>query len=224
MKIALIGDYDEAVPAHQAIPLAIKLSGVEGVSFKWIHSTEVDPAQLSNFGGIWAVPASPYLNMENILSGIQFARENDIPFLGTCGGYQHAALEYARNALGFSEADNAEVNPEAKMLLIAGLSCKLYDVKNEIKLTIGSFIHAVYDADRISEEYFCGYGVNANYLSIFENGGLKFSGFDDDGDPRILELPANRFFIGTAFQPERSAFQGQPHPLVSRFVNAVAKT
>ena len=224
MKIALIGDYNESVAAHQAIPLAIGLTEVEGVSFEWIHSTQVDARNLSDFAGVWAVPASPYENMENILKGIQFARENDVPFLGTCGGYQHAALEFARNALAYEEADNAEVNPDAKMPLIAGLSCRLYDVKNEIRLLQDSHIHAIYGQERISEEYFCGYGVNADYLSIFDGSGLVFSGFDDDGDPRVLEIEDHKFFVGTAFQPERSAFQGRPHPLVTRFVNALAKS
>ena len=217
-KIALIGDYNESVTAHRAIPLAIELVGCIEVVFEWIH---IDLDQLFSFSGFWCVPASPYANMENVLAVIKFARVNNVPFLGTCGGYQHAALEFARNELGYAEADNAEVYPETKMPLISALSCKLYNVKSTVQLIPDSLLQHIYSENEINEEYFCGYGINVDYLSIYEGSDLMFSGFDIDGDPRALEIRKNTFFIGTAFQPERSALACHTHPLVSAFVRSV---
>lgn len=224
MKIGLIGDHDEQVPAHNAIPIALQLAANElelPIEHQWIHSTKIDISKLSEFDGLWCVPASPYENNENVLETINHARVHDIPFLGTCGGYQYAAWEFVRNELGHDEADNSEINPDTEMPLINSLVCKLYDVKGSIELTADSVIAAAYGNTSISEEYFCGYGVNREYLDLFKNTDLEFTGFDDDGDPRTLEIRKNRFFMGTAFQPERSAFGGTVHPLVRAFLKAV---
>ena len=223
MKVGLIGDYQESVPAHQAIPTALELAaGQVGttVEFEWLHSNTLHQTQLQDYSALWCVPASPYENTENVLQAIKYAREENVPFLGTCGGYQHAALEFARHELGYDKADNTEINPQTTMPLISGLACKLYDEEGAIKLTQNSLIAEIYDATSISEEYFCGYGVNRDYLHIFEGTDLYVSGFVEDGDPRCLEIAANKFHLGTAFQPERSALKGSPHPLICAFLNA----
>lgn len=221
MKIALVGDYSDEVVAHRAIPTAIEFaSEAESTTsaIQWIHSEEIVVEELSNYSAFWCVPASPYSNMENVLRVIEYARTNNIPFFGTCGGYQHAALEYARNALGYIGADNAEVNSETNMPLVAALSCKLYEVRNQISLAAGSFVQNIYQAEHVEEEYNCGYGVNPEYLSLFEGSDLTFTGFDKDGDPRVLEISNNKFFVGTAYQPERSALSGISHPLIRQFI------
>jgi CTP synthase (UTP-ammonia lyase) len=225
MKIGLIGDYSQTVTAHRAIPISIDLA-LEKLSQKaqieWISSTEIPLYDLEKFAGIWCVPASPYRNMENVLRAITFARKKDIPFLGTCGGYQHAALEFARNALGYSNAENGEVNPEATMPLISALACRLVEVSDRIHLSPNSKIARIYNESTISEEYRCGYGVNREYLRLYEGSEMKFAGFDADGDPRTLEIPSNKFFIGTAFQPERAGLRNQTHPIVLAFLQAAA--
>ena len=122
LRIALIGDYNAQVIAHQAIPEALRLSGerlgqqVEGL---WTHTASItNPReQFADFDGIWCVPASPYANTEGALETIRFARESGLPFLGTCGGFQNAVLEYARNVCGITEADHAETNPASSSLV-----------------------------------------------------------------------------------------------------------
>lgn len=226
MRVGLIGDYDVSVTAHKAIPLALELASKKisrSVEFQWLNTDSFKLSSLSEFDALWCVPASPYKNTDKVLRAIRFARENNVPFLGTCGGYQHAALEFAQNVLGYREAENLEINPEASMPLISGLACKLYDQKAQINLIEGSSIAAIYGTTKISEEYFCGYGVNREYLHIFESSDMCFTGFDEDGDPRSLEISKNRFFVGTAFQPERSAFEGLAHPLIYEYLNATTK-
>ncbi|MEM7259273.1 MAG: hypothetical protein AAF404_17995 [Pseudomonadota bacterium] len=224
MKIGLIGDYQEAVTAHRAIPkgLALAADAISvSVEYTWLHSSSIPQHSLEEFDGLWCVPASPYEDDNNVLNAIGYARTNNRPFLGTCGGYQYAALEFARTQLGYPNAENAEVVPATSMPLISGLSCKLYDKKDGIKLIDKSIISGIYDSTAITEEYYCGYGVNAGYLHLFEGSEMVFSGFDGDGDPRCLEIPANRFYIGTAFQPERSSINGEAHPLICAYLMAI---
>ena len=221
MKVALIGDQNDEVIAHRAIPLALELNASQlaiDCTFEWIASDAVQKSDLTRFDAIWCVPASPYINRDGALKAIQTARENDIPFLGTCGGYQHAVLEFARNVLGFCKAENTEEFPEAEMPLISGLQCKLVEKTAGINLLKGSKVQAIYQARSVNEEYHCSFGVNPDYLSIFTDSSMRFTGFDNDGEPRALEIADHPFFIGTAFQPERAALLGQTHPLVTEFL------
>jgi len=80
---------------------------------------------LEAFAGFWCVPGSPYRDMDGALRTIRFARETRCPFLGTCGGFQHAVIEYARSVLGLTDADHMESNPDAELPLIIALACRL---------------------------------------------------------------------------------------------------
>src|SRR5437763_4883736 len=138
VRIGLIGDYDPEVPAHRAIPAALRLAAdrcggaVEPVWLATAGLTGDVPARLAGCAGLWCVPASPYANADGALAAIRFARESGSPFLGTCGGFQHALLEYARHVLGFGGAEHAETSPEAAMPLIAPLSCSLVEKSGHI--------------------------------------------------------------------------------------------
>ena len=128
IRIGLIGDYNPAVTAHQAIPRALALTGDTlrvPIDHEWIPTEEIhDAARLSGFDGLWCVPASPYRSMEGALRAIRFAREQGRPFLGTCGGFQHAIIEYARNVLGWADAEHAETAPNAARPVITPLSLR----------------------------------------------------------------------------------------------------
>lgn len=225
IRIGLIGDYSPEVTAHVAIPKALALAAREPggeIETTWLATESVarDVEQLSSFDGLWCVPASPYASMDGALSAIRFAREQGLPFLGTCGGFQHAVIEYARNVLGYTEADHGESNPTSTMPLIAPLSCPLVGANGAIRLKEGSRVSRIYGKDEIAEEYYCNYGVNVRYQSLLEGGGMKVTGVDAEGEPRIVELIEHPFFIATLFQPERSALAGIMHPLVSAYVQA----
>jgi len=227
MKIGLIGDYDATVTAHRAIPVAISLATrnlAQSFSIQWIHSEDLTSLLLEELAGVWCVPASPYHDMEKVLHAIHFARIANIPFLGTCGGYQHAALEFARNELGFVNAGNSEVDPHCEMPLVSALACKLVEVSDRIFFASDSKIADIYQTLSASEEYRCSYGVNRDYLSIFEGSAMRFTGFDANGDPRVLEIADHRFFVGTAFQPERAALKDCSHPIVESFLDAVVSS
>ena len=228
IRVALVGDHKPAETAHVAIPQALKIAAAQTgytVEHEWLATPDLASGaneQLKRFDALWGVPASPYENMDGALAAIRYARETRLPFLGTCGGYQHAVLEYARNVLGYREADNAEVNPQAAMPLIALLSCALVEKSGAITLAADSYIRALCEKTDVNEQYHCSYGVNPAYLSIFSSSDLVVSGVDPDGEPRAIELKGHPFYIGTAFQPERSALRNETHPLISAFIRAAA--
>ena len=92
------------MPVHQAIPLALELASAYHrmrIEWTWVSTVSVRDAatDLAPYRGIWCVSASPYLNTQGAISSIRFAREQGVPFLGTCGGFQHALLEYAQNVM-----------------------------------------------------------------------------------------------------------------------------
>src|SRR4051812_33214462 len=160
--VALIGDYDASVPAHQAIPLALTLAGELlslPMSFEWIPTDEIeDTTRLSKFEGVWCVPASPYRSMDGALTAIRFARESQRPFLGTCGGFQHAVVEYARNVLGWADAEHGETAPDARRLVITPLECSLVEATDTVILRPGTLIAAAWQQNEIVEGYNCRYG------------------------------------------------------------------
>lgn len=229
IKIGLIGDYSPEVTAHVAIPKALGLAAEEikcGINTIWLGTEDIaeNIGELSEFDALWCVPASPYKNMDGALAAIRFARENEIPYLGTCGGFQHTLIEYARNVLNLKEADHSESNPQTEMPIIAPLACSLIEAQGVIELEENSRINRIYGCREIYEKYHCSYGFNPQYKSILEQSEMEITGADESGDPRVLELNSHPFFIATLFQPERSALSSSPaaHPLVRAFLETAA--
>ena len=226
VSIGLMGDYDPEKKAHIAIPEALKLVSEEiqiKIDPHWLPTESLIEnygETLSSFNGLWCVPGSPYKSMEGTLNGIRFARENKIPFIGSCGGFQHAVIEYARNVLGFSNASHAETDPEAGFKIISPLSCSLVGKEGQIRFREGSKIAGIYNSSESTEDYHCNYGINPEYKEKFSNGDISITGFDLEGEPRVIEISSHPFFIATLYQPERSAFSGKIHPLIKAFVKA----
>ncbi|TVT84070.1 CTP synthase [Pseudomonas sp. H3(2019)] len=227
LRIALIGDYDPQVTAHQAIPLALNLAAQHAevdVQVEWLATDHIDVnTQLADFDGFWCVPASPYRNMDGALLAIRFAREQQRPFLGTCGGFQHAVLEYARNVLGWADAEHGETAPDAIRAVLTPLTCSLVEVADSIRLVEGSLIANAYATTEIREGYHCRYGVNPAFEEQLLTHNLKATGHDSAGDLRAVELSDHPFFVATLFQPERAALAGTLPPLVEAFIKACVR-
>lgn len=225
-RVGLIGDYDATVPAHLAIPIALRLAGDEvgvSVEFDWIPTEEiVDTSRVIDFSGLWCVPASPYRSMAGALTAIRFARENHRPFLGTCGGFQHAIIEYARNVLGWTNAEHAETAPEATRPVITPLPCELVEATDSVRFQPGSRIASYYGREESVEGYRCRYGLNPEFQAALISGPLRAGARDAAGEIRAVELDDHPFFLATLFQPERAAFQDQVPPLVAAFVRSSA--
>ena len=192
-----------------------------GADVFWVHTSTVgDPADtLASYSGIWCVPASPYADENGAFAAIRFAREQRRPFLGTCGGFQHALIEYARNVRGMA-AVHAETNPESAMPLIAPLACSLVEAEQRLWLVQGSRIAAAYGDREIEEGYHCNYGLNPALAAKLWDGELQPVAHDEAGEVRAVELRGHPFLVATLFQPERRALAGELPPLVRAFVSA----
>ncbi|GAA3619179.1 CTP synthase [Nonomuraea rosea] len=222
MRIALVGDRSPGVRSHARIPLLIEaLREREGIALDpyWISTTDV--SSVEGFDGIWILPGSPYRDEAGAVEAARVAREEDIPFLGTCGGFQHMLLEYARHVCGLDVA-HAENDPGARDFLLTPLVCSLAGHEGRVRLTPGSRIEQIMGAPTTMEAYICSYGLNESYKQTLTGHGLVFSGHADDGAVRVAELPGHPFFLATMFQPELAGDGSRPHPVISAFAAAVA--
>ena len=223
-SIAIIGEYTPTFPPHISTSAAIEhsrsASGLD-VDCIWVSTEEIDKTLFERFSGIWVAPGSPYKNMDQALWAIRYARENGVACFGTCGGFQHMIIEYARNSLGFKDAGHAEYDPYASNLFITQLGCSLAGREMELTFSSGSRVAEIYGAISAVEQYYCNFGVNPDYVSLLKSGALKITGSDSEGEIRVIELLGHPFFLGTLFVPQTRSTAEQPHPLVTAFVKAV---
>jgi CTP synthase (UTP-ammonia lyase) len=225
-RVALVGDRSPHVRAHGRIPALLDgLRDRDGLDLDvyWIATGDAEGARaLEGFDGVWLVPGSPYRSEAGALAAVRAAREGGIPFLGTCGGFQHALLEYARDVCGLAGVSHAENTPGAEDLLITPLACSLVGHEMAVRVTAGSLAESVLGKDRTVERYHCSYGLNRSYLDTLREHGVLFTGFDDDGEARVAELAGHPFFLCTLFQPELGGDESHPHPIVRAFAAAAA--
>jgi CTP synthase (UTP-ammonia lyase) len=226
IRVALIGDRSDTVLAHKAIPMSLAQAGARQgcrVEWDWVATPALAAAAadiLGTYHCAWCVPGSPYESEAGALDGIRFARESAMPFLGTCGGCQHAILEFARNVLAIGDAGHAETHPESLLPLIAPLSCALVEARGAIFLEKDTMIRGIYGTDEVVEGYHCSFGLNPRLEHLLRGSALKITGRDREGEARALELAGSDFYILTQFQPERSAMNGTVPPLVAAFIAA----
>ena len=222
LPILLLGDRSDDVVAHPAIERSLDQLGVP---WTWLPSENVgDPtATLARAAGLWCVPGSPYADTDGVLRAIRFARESDLPFLGTCGGFQHLLLECARDLCGTADAGHAELDPDAVDAVCVPLACALRGTLGAVVFEPGSALHTLLGPRCDDVGYNCGYSLAPAWRPRLEAVGLRFTGADaTSGDLRAVELPGHPFCIGTLFQPERSILRGTVHALVQAFARAAA--
>lgn len=228
MKIGIVGDYDESFIPHTSTNEAIKHvcnTFKLDVSYDWLPTDEIEPGFeriVNTYKGFWIAPGSPYKSMKGALKIIEYARLHNIPTLGTCGGFQHMVIEFARNVLHIEDADHEEYDPYASALVVNKLACSL---KGQV-LEIGIIDRCAktfgyYNSTKISEKYYCDFGLNPTYQQQLHDEGFKVVGIDKSREARILELENHCFFVATLFVPQANSTEVNPHPLVSAFVHAV---
>src|SRR5262249_2632742 len=152
-------------------------------------------------------------DLDKTLWVIRHAREHHVPCFGTCGGFQHMILEYARHVLGCQDAQHAEYDPYASHLFVSQLVCSLAGREMPLHFAAGSQVAAIYGALSATEQYYCNFGVNPDYIPLLKSGPLQVTGSDNEGEVRVIELPGHPFFIGTLFVPQTRSTPQHPHPL-----------
>ena len=222
-RLAILGDYTPTFETHVATNLAIAHSPqlAAEIEAHWVSTQDINPSLFETYSGIWVAPGSPYKNMDQVLWAICHARKHKVPCLGTCGGFQHMILEYARNVLDFKEAQSQENDPYASHLFISQLDCSLAGREMKLNFTKGSHIAAIYGSLSAVERYYCNFGVNPKYVPYLKSQSLKITGSDSEGEVRVIELTEHPFFLGTLFVPQASSTPETPHPIVTAFLKAV---
>jgi len=221
IRIGVIGDFDESNATHVATNRGIQHGAeVLGQKFDMVWLPTDEAQDLGAFTGLLCSPGSPYRSLEGALAGIRYARENGLPFLGTCGGFQHLVLEYARDVLGVTDAEHAETSPYASRLFITPLSCSLKGKTMDVEILPGTRAAEAYGVLRSTENYHCNFGLNPEHTAQLEAAGLRVTGSDAGGEVRIMEVDAHPFCMGTLFVPQARSESGLPHPLVLAFCRA----
>jgi CTP synthase (UTP-ammonia lyase) len=129
-------------------------------------------------------------------------------------------VEYARNVLGAQGAEHAETSPDAADLVVTSLSCSLWGQEQPVVLVRGTRAAGLYGVESAVEDYFCSYGLSPEYRPRMEESGLRVSGVDEEGEPRIVELDGHPFFVATLFCFQTRSREDAPHPLVAGFADA----
>lgn len=227
VRIGVVGDYQPTNQTHLATTTSLEHAATAAgltVEVTWIGTEVVGGDRglhaLDDIDGLVIAPGSPYRSIDGALTAIEHARRSSIPLLGTCGGFQHVVLEYARNVLGFADAHHAEYDPYASTLFITPLSCSLAGQTMTVEVRAGTEASKAYGCPSVTERYYCNFGLNPEYLDRIVKGGLTVSGTDQDGEPRILELPSHPFFLATLFVPQTSSMPEAPHPLLTALLEA----
>lgn len=223
MKIGIVGDYNPGYPSQQATNEALTHSIKKNkapMEYDWIPTASI-PEQLDtikkNYKGFWIAPGVPE-SVSGVLQIINYAREHNIPLIGTCGGFQNIILEYAKNKLRIDDADHEERNPDASRLVISKLTCSLVGQKGEVHIKSPSMVSNMYQKQTVIEQFRCSYGLNPEYEAPIHEAGLSIVGTDIEGRPRIVELQGHPFFIGTLFVPQLSSTEENPHCLIDSFI------
>ncbi|MGI8550391.1 MAG: CTP synthase C-terminal region-related (seleno)protein [Dehalococcoidia bacterium] len=221
LRIGIVGDFHGQFPSHVATNDAFVHAAAAldvGVDVRWLPTESLlgaeGEAELERCNALLVAPGSPYRCMDGALRAIRYAREGDVPLIGTCGGFQHVVIEYARSVLGFVDAEHAETSPEASRLFITPLTCSIAGQRLPVTVVPGSRAHALYGCTDVEESYYCNFGLNPVYRAGLQAAGLRVTGTDDTGEARLLELPSHRFFLATLFVPQMRSTAVKPHPLI----------
>ncbi len=240
VKIGLVGKYVELHDAYKSISESFTHAGAANecrVEIEYIHSEYLNNTNaeqlLSRLDGILVAPGFGSRGIEGKIIAARYAREHDIPFLGICLGLQCAVIEFARNVLGFENANSTEMNrktpypvidlmEEQKGITAKGGTMRLgaYPCRIDPK----SRVYQAYRTELVQERHRHRYEFNNTYLDDFEKAGMKAVGINPDTNlVEIMEIPAHRWFVGTQFHPEYRSTVLRPHPLFVSFVEATLR-
>jgi CTP synthase (UTP-ammonia lyase) len=226
IRVAVVGEHHAGNETQDAIAAALCHSAVAigtTCETEWVETPDLEGGaddRLSGFDAVWSAPGSPFLSLDGAVEGIRWARETSTPFIGTCAGFQHAVIDFARNVLGVPSAMHAEYAPGSSDLFIDELLCSLVGQTMSIRL-IDEEVQRVYGGTEATERYYCRFGVNPAHRPALEAGGLITAGVDaSDGDVRIVRVASHPFFVATLFVPQTASRPDRPHPLITAFVRA----
>ena len=235
IKIGLIGKYVELHDAYKSIVESTIHAGAVNevkVVIEWIHSEDLEvdaiPTILKDLDGVIVAPGFGSRGIEGKIKAVQYARENKIPFLGICLGMQMAVIEYARNVLGYADANSTEMETNTKYPVIdlmesqkevteKGGTMRLGSWKCELKPN--SIVSKAYGKKVIAERHRHRYEFNNKYLAELEKAGMLATGINPKTKlVEIIEVVNHPWFVGVQYHPEYKSTVLNPHPLFISFI------
>ena len=238
VKIALCGKYVQLHDAYLSVAEALAHAGYENaakVDIKWVDSETIDDENaaevLGDCDGILVPGGFGNRGIEGKISCAKYARENNVPYLGICLGMQTAVVEFARNVLGYKDANSSEFDPESAHCVI-DLMPDQHGVKMGGTMRLGAYpckvlgekMKKAYGKDEISERHRHRYEFNNDYRKEVESAGMKIAGTSPSGLlVEAVEIPANDFYVGVQFHPEFKSRPQSAHPLFREFISAAVK-
>jgi CTP synthase (UTP-ammonia lyase) len=235
--VAVIGDRVAGFEPHETISTSLQHAAdalhIPPPEVRWFATDALAPATanhaLAGAAAIWCAPGAPYRSLTGALAGIRVAREQRVPFLGTCAGFQHGVIEFARSVLGRRDAAHAEyagadVDGGEGELFIDELLCSLVGQTMRVDL-VDDVLRDVYGTLHTTERYYCRFGLHPRWRGVLHEAGLRVAGVDaSDGDVRIMRLDGHPFYVLTLFVPQTSSTAERPHPLVARYLEAALQS
>jgi len=246
VTIGMVGKYTELPDAYKSVNEALKHAGLTNrlsVNIKYIDSQDVETKGtdvLKGVDGILVPGGFGYRGVEGKIRTAQYARENNIPYLGICLGMQIALIEYARNVAGLTKANSSEFDKDCEQPVVALITeWQDADGNTEVRtdesdlggtmrlgaqqchLVSGSRARELYGKETIEERHRHRYEVNNNLLPQIEKAGLKVTGLSADKKlVEIIEVPNHPWFVACQFHPEFTSTPRDGHPLFAGFVKA----
>ncbi len=239
VNIALVGKYTELPDAYKSIVESFIHAGAANhtkAKLQYVNSEKITKeniaAQLKGMCGILVAPGFGHRGIEGKIEAVRYAREQKIPFFGICLGMQCSVIEFARNVLGYADANSTEmdstthpvidlmeeqkgVTEKGGTMRLGGYPCALQK---------GTKVYAAYGKAEIVERHRHRYEFNNDYLDEFVQAGLKPVGVNPDTNlVEIVELENHPWFIGVQYHPEYKSTALHPHPLFVSFVKAAEK-
>lgn len=239
VDIALVGKYTELPDAYKSISESFIHAGASNevkVKLHYVNSEHLTAEnvaeQLGSMSAVMVAPGFGNRGIEGKLTAVRYAREKDVPFFGICLGMQCAVIEFARNVIGWSDANSSEMAQtkhavidlmeEQKNITAKGGTMRLGGYP--CQLAKGSRVAEAYGKSSIVERHRHRYEFNSTFLADFEAAGMKAVGLNPDtGLVEVVEIPSHRWFVGTQYHPEYHSTAANPHPLFVQFVKEALK-
>lgn len=239
VKLAIVGKYTDSEDCYKSLVESIKHAGIANeakVEIQWINARNEFDLQNKDISAILVPGGFGTDGIDGKLKAIEYARKNNIPFLGICYGMQLAVIEYARNVAGIENANTTEIDSNCDKLIclmnewIKEGNVEKRDLNSDIggtmrlgeydvKLQKDSKVNQVYKIETIKERHRHRYVVNKEYVNVLEKHGARFSGTGVfDNMPEVFEIPENKFFIAVQFHPEFNSLIQKPSPLFVNFI------
>ncbi len=240
VEIALVGKYTQLHDAYLSVVEALHHGGIENrteVSIRWVDSEELEKegaeAMLSGIHGMIIPGGFGNRGTEGMIQAAEYARVRHIPYLGICLGMQMAMIEFARNVIGYADANSSELAPDTTHPVIDLMPEQkgVTDLGGTMRLGAypcilkkGSEASALYGSEEIHERHRHRYEVNNEYRDVYEEKGMSLSGTSPDGHiVEMIELKDHPYFIATQAHPEFKSRPNHAHPLFAGLVKAAAE-